>query len=439
MLNLDNRVLSFWELLTTVPSSCGQRKSSTTNKDGTRSAYPRGADNFSKWDSYFDEVVEFANKTLVPCYNIKSRITVDELKGYQEGRDAGCEADIETSLEFATFTILKELLRIMGIKSTFTRGIGDDSVILEPDYIWKFYPEFSDEKGFFRVPIEVKPFWSFLVNRRNLASQYASDLRIYGDSACIRGCEQIYGYSSFNLTRYSILTTQHVLYCFKRLGNSQLAVSDSIPLEGIKFQNIDVSVFACWLFILFNAREDGIYSSPNGTPTNYEFSDPEKTIALKVVPRPVLDLYYLRKIRSDQIFFDAVVIGKGAVGTVIPGMLFGTPLIIFKLYDVFHDPSYIETSKKEVETYKTLKSLQGSLIPKFYGYFKYHGVIIIALEDCGKPISEMEYGLFENQIEEGKVQMEYLGVTHNDLKLRDGIYPNILNKDGNIKFIDFHL
>jgi hypothetical protein len=36
-------------------------------------------------------------------------------------------------------------------------------------------------------------------------------------------------------------------------------------------------------------------------------------------------------------------------------------------------------------------------------------------------------------------RMKALGVVHGDLELREGIYLNILKKNGDIRFIDFHL
>jgi len=363
------------------------------------------------------------------------------MKRVQRPGDAGCEPDIESSLEITTFQVLEELLQTMGIRSKFLRGKSDSSVILEPDYIWKFWS--NDERGSFRLPIEVKPFWSFPQNV-NLADRYASDMtELKRDSVTIRAVNQTYGYSSFNYTRYAALTTQHELHCFKRNGDSSgessLVISNPIPLGGFKHLDFSITYFASWLFLIWNSREDGIYSSPSGTPLKAMF-DGGTSLPLKQVGSPIQKLYSLREINADQIHFEEkLIIRKGAVGTVVSGQLLGTPLIKFKMYDTYHDPDYLQVSEGEVSTYKVLRDLQGSVIPRFYGYFNYHGIIILALEDCGEPVSESEYGLFQKTIERCVAALRSLGVDHRDLELRDGVYPNILKKGDEIRIIDFHL
>lgn len=191
---------------------------------------------------------------------------------------------------------------------------------------------------------------------------------------------------------------------------------------------------------MFSAREDGIYSSPKGTPLNATFPDPDTKITFQPTKSPIRKLYSLREIKADQIHFEEnLVIGKGAVGTVVPGKLYGTPMIKFKMYDTYHDSSYNELSQKETLTCKKLKVLQGKVIPKFYGYFNYHGIIILALEDCGVPVSEDEYLSYKLKIDQCIKALREKGVEHRDLELRGGVYPNILRKGDDIRIIDFHL
>ncbi len=176
--------LTFYEILTTIPAPCGKRETRTTNTKGTLPTYPRSADNFTTWSTFAEEVFNFASTELPQYINVESRITKNVMEAFQGPGDAGCEPDIESSLEITTFKVLKELLRIMGINSSFTRGKGDSSVILDPDYVWKFYSEGND-RGNFRLPIEVKPFFSFPANE-NLAVKYKKDMIDSGDSKTIR-------------------------------------------------------------------------------------------------------------------------------------------------------------------------------------------------------------------------------------------------------------
>ncbi|KAI9353448.1 hypothetical protein BDR26DRAFT_2101 [Obelidium mucronatum] len=433
--------LKFSDLLHTVPAASWKRKSRSTDTKETLPTYPRAAKHFIIWNSFAKEVHEFAESELSKYLTMESNITANQLKYAQRIESAGCEADIECSLKNTTFDILEELLRLMGIGSFFSRGKGDPAVILEPDYIWKYFVG-ERENAYFRLPIEVKPFWSF-PQQINLATRYKSDLEaaarsnITHESEAVRGVNQMYGYSSFNCSRYAALTTQHELHCFKRSGVlSTVEISNPIPLSGISYQGNHLSFFTCWLFLLWNAREKGIYASPAGSP-------PEATIAenkvLRQIDAPIQKLYTLLEIDADQIHFAQTLrIGKGAVGSVVSGSLKDAPELKFKLYDVYHEPNYVDISEREVAIYKQLGKLQGVVIPKFYGYFNYHGILIIAMEDCGDPLTTEEYPLFKVKVDECIAKLLEFGVMHQDLEACDGIYPNILRLGDNIRIIDFH-
>jgi len=275
---------------------------------------------------------------------------------------------------------------------------------------------------------------------QNLAVLYRSELeRKRGNSIVVRAINQVFVYASFNCNLYSVITTQHELHCFKRIGDSTLTVSDAIPLKGVRYQDTEISFFTCWLFILFNAKEDGMYTSCDGSPTGILFPIPKSIVSLNQVKSPIQKLYSLRRIKADDIFFEKnPIIRKGAVGSVISGKLYNIEMK-FKLYDVFHDANYMKCIKKEVYTYKKLESLQGSVIPNFHGVFHYGGIVLIALEDCGLPLMKKEYDTFHKVIGKGIAKMEALGVVHDDLVPRDGMYPNILKKKDEIRIIDFHL
>ncbi|ORY30468.1 hypothetical protein BCR33DRAFT_566381 [Rhizoclosmatium globosum] len=397
------------------------------------------------WTTFNQEVYDFSQSELTPYLKLESEITINQMKVFQRAADAGCESDIESSLEYTTFGILVELLRLMGVDSSFSRGKGDSSVILEPDYIWKVLVE-NRKQAHFRLPVEVKPFWSFPRNV-NLAVKYLSDLEDSKaksgstESVTVRGVNQMYGYSSFNYSRYAALTTQHELLCFKRSGiPSSVKISNPIPLAGVTYLDHHVSYMTCWLFLLWSARENGIYASPAGSPSTTILPD-HKSLPLRPINAPIRGLYELRAINANQIHFtQTLTVAKGAVGTVVTGDLHNHPGLKFKLYDAYHDSRYVEISMKEVAMYKTLESLQGMVIPRFYGYFNYHGIILIAMEDCGSPLTVEEYSLYETRAGNCITALQKLGIYHQDLEARDGKYPNILKSQcgTKIRIVDFN-
>ena len=123
----------------------------------------------------------------------------------------------------------------------------------------------------------------------------------------------------------------------------------------------------------------------------------------------------------------------------VTGRLEHTEEIKFKLIDSFHRSDAISVAENEVLIYKTLEKIQGDVIPKFYGYFNLHGIIILALEDCGVPLKRHQYRRFESVITASINKLDRYGVQHDDLlEARGGVYPNILIKDDKIKLIDFH-
>ncbi|KAJ3054907.1 hypothetical protein HDU99_007671, partial [Rhizoclosmatium hyalinum] len=290
------------------------------------------------------------------------------MKVFQRGLNAGCERDVESSLESSTFAVLVELLLLMDIGSSFFRGDGDSSVILEPDYVWKLLTDPNCN-----LLIEVKPFWLF-PEQVDLAAQYEKDLTTSKDplaiteSVTVQALNQMYMYMSLNSCRYAALTTQHELHCFKRCGTSNVQISSPIPLAGIMHLDNHLSYFECWLFMLYNARQRGITASHSDSASSNSFAE-YNLQSLEPIHAPFQSLYYhLREINANQIrFTETHAFAKGAVGTVITGDLYNQPGLKFKLYDAYHDPLYVDISMKEVAMYKTLESLQGTIIPLFYG------------------------------------------------------------------------
>ena len=75
----------------------------------------------------------------------------------------------------------------------------------------------------------------------------------------------------------------------------------------------------------------------------------------------------------------------------------------------------------------------------FHGFFNLHGLLIIALEDCGEPVTQEMYPSLKEKIDAAVSRIRECNVDHNDLECRDGEYPNILQRDGDIRIIDFHV
>ena len=159
----------------TVPTACSRRSSTTSNKDGTDASFPREPENFRIWTTFEEELLAF-HETLREHYNKVGTLTSKQLLIYKKHTDAGCETDVETSLQKTTFPLLVELLQIIGIESDYARGISVRSVILNADFVWGFKSDWDEL--LYRLIIEVKPFWSLVDESKNLSVEYAEKEKI---------------------------------------------------------------------------------------------------------------------------------------------------------------------------------------------------------------------------------------------------------------------
>jgi hypothetical protein len=239
--------------------------------------------------------------------------------------------------------------------------------------------------------------------------------------------------------RYGILTTYQDTYFLRRKGDSTLFMSAPI-VRG-------PGILKCWLYVLFRASEEGVYSSPTGSP--FEF-DKQSLVLIENQKGPLftekkLHKYNLVPIKASQIHLADLLernrgaVSKGICGSVISGSIYGKENIKFKILDSFNNSKALEICQHEIMIYIALESLQGIAIPMFYGFFNLHGFLILALEDCGNPVTEAEYPSLKGKIETVNRQIKQLNVDHNDLECRNGIYPNILVNNGNVRIIDFHI
>jgi hypothetical protein len=401
----------------------------STNKDGTVPTNPRECGhNFEQWENFDEEVEAFYSGK---CSQIGSTV-VDFSPGLMESLNCGSEYEVQDRFLTNIAKPLKVLLSSLGVPSFFKRATGDDQVLFDPDFVWKIGNETECNLG---VVIEVKSWWSFEMFK-NVVTQYEKEIDYEKDTKLVKGIHQIYGYMSYNYLRYGILTTYKGAYFLKR--STEKSKQSILSISQPKFLT-QKSFLKYWLFVLFQSYQEGFYSSPTGDP----FCASDKPIEA-ITLSPNCCRYDLHDIRSSQISFaDNVVqrvVNKGCVGSVISGSISACEEDIkLKMLDSFNNDKALEICKAEISFYKQLESLQGSLIPKFYGFFNLHGFLILALEDCGNPITESEYLQFKDEIDAAVAQIESFGVSHCDLECRGGIYPNILNKDGSIRIIDFHV
>ena len=410
--------MSFDQLLSCSLPVLTHSKAKTESKSGTVPTYPTECGvEFKKWSSFDTMVEQFCR------YKLQN--VVGEFQKQTFLQD-GCrnEMGVQVSVFINIGKTLSNLLGAIGIPAHFSFPQGDNQVAFNPDIVCKILKE-NDEK--LAVVIEVKPWWAFPMHD-DAPNEYWEDIgRSNNESILVRGIQQIYGYMSFNYLRYGILTTYHGAYFLKRVNQSTLLISAA------KYIN-DPDYLKYWMYLIAEADAEGCYSSPTGDPFARK----------SLVPIKSADRYTLSPINSLQIQFSDLInmkkgVDNGALGTVFGGNLESQEDIKFKMVDSFNTAGALQLCETEVMFYKQLEELQGSVIPKFYGYFNLHGFLILALQDCGSPINQTEFFSLKTKIDKAVKKLDEFGVDQNDLECRDGVYPNILCKDGEVRIIDFHV
>lgn len=437
---------TFETLLKVEVPDLNKYESTTTNKDGTVPTYPRECGrSFQVWDTFDKEVKEFYQTDA----NILDKLpmVLSDVEFAFNRKACGNEDEVHDRILNNFALPLESLLGALGIISLFKRPAGDNQVLFNPDIVWKIGAELNSNLG---LVIEVKPWWSFECID-DIVVQYHEDIEKEAkDTKVVKALQQLYGYMSYNYMRYGILTTYKSTYFLRRMGNSTLTISKPIPLSGGKLH-----ILQYWLFVLCKSHQEGFYSSPAGNPFDTIFYTGGKPFQQKLKPIVFKSGMYQNKkynlvdIQNSQIKFADLTerkygsLSRGCCGAVISGSILNNDDIKFKTIDSFNNAGAMEICLKEISVYEMLESLQGSLIPFFYGFYNLHGILIMALEDCGSPLAVSDYPLFQAQIIDALKTINNLGLKHCDLESRESngqkVYPNILVKEDKIRIIDFHI
>ncbi|KAJ3250173.1 hypothetical protein HK103_003791 [Boothiomyces macroporosus] len=409
-------------------------ETTTSNRTGTVSTYPRECGrSFKDWDTFYQELAAFYHEEKIV------KAMESELQNVEfafNKKPCGSEKEVEHRTLTNFGSPLEILLQALGIPSLFKDPQGDNQVLFNPDIVWKIGPELNNNLG---LVIEVKTWWDFDAID-HIVDQYHEDVdkKKDQDTKIVKALQQIYGYMSYNYMRYGILTTYKHTYFLRRMGKSTLAISKPIPLDGIH----DYSILQCWLFVLCKSHQEGFYSSPAGHPSQPTFKTETITFTNDIYETVKYNLVH---INSSQIHFaDLIerkygVMSRGACGAVISGSIYGYDNIKLKTVDSFNIPKALEICQKETAIYHKLENLQGRIIPRFFGFFNLHGILILALEDCGTPLKDTEFDAYQEKVDAAIKEINSYGVKHADLESRSQVYPNILLKGNCIRIIDFHI
>lgn len=351
------------------------------------------------------------------------------------------ERAVESYLEYVTFLSaasywnqLYGLPRFDNVKKGKFERVAGRSAIGDPDFIWTL-----DDCPGAKAVIEIKTPW-VLPSLDNASSRLATECaaRFEDDtlarSNLLTAVQQSFIYMTLNNLRYGALTTfDETIFLRKVERDSQDGERSVIEFSpAIKCDVSDpLGIVAAWLFFINTVESDPrwMYASPVGSQAvSKDLLVPQQFVGdgTRYDPR---DLQKCINFKS--------IIGRGHAGAVVVGSYGDEDDVVFKTIDLKTHPHGREQFDQEVQVYRDLEELQGSVIPKFYAYGNYYGLLqIMVLEHVGRPITEQEYLDRKDDIDNAIKMINNMGYKHNDLFPR-----NIMINDetGGIRIIDFGL
>ncbi|KAI3654883.1 hypothetical protein MP228_000263 [Amoeboaphelidium protococcarum] len=251
------------------------------------------------------------------------------------------------------------------------------------------------------IPVEVKSMWAFDVGDE--LSDVLNDGANDDYQKVKKVVSQVYGYMSINHCKYGILCTYDKFYFLKRDGSQQGSTLLIIKMVH-RDQSAPYTVVKALSALILAACEDHFYSSPYSTPPCSRSS--------------ILRGGFAKEARYQR---------------------------VIKLVDVAKCPDAAADLAREVRAYQLLELLQGTVIPKFYGYIDLAGSFdCLLIEDLGAGLEDDECNDIESQIiDKVKLQlaqMHQLGVAHGDIALRNIIiHRDSLesNRHDAVRILDF--
>ncbi|KAI3641993.1 hypothetical protein MP228_011548 [Amoeboaphelidium protococcarum] len=356
------------------------------------------------------------------------------------------EQQVQALCDYTLFAVVSECCRSLSQHNDYAYfgsncgfvPISGSSVLGDPDRIW-----LSDEgKELSKLTVEIKTPWAIdsLVDLIPSYNQQYVDFETKkqkcNDEAetvhkgkIIRAVEQVYVYMTINRHRYGVLTTFDETIFFRKVedtdqqGRSVLECSPVIKCS----QRQPYTLVAAWIYLLSLIESSGkewLYVPP-----------PISSVQSAALFREAHVVSY-KSVALDAYCHWTNVIYRGRYGAVALGNLADQQGVIFKTVDLSKKPNALQKFNNEVEVYKALESLQGTVIPKFFAYGTLCGMLlVIVLENVGQTMTTEQYSERKADVQEALDKIHALGYRHGDVRL-----PNMtIDSSGRVRIIDFEM
>ncbi|KAI3629613.1 hypothetical protein MIR68_011048 [Amoeboaphelidium protococcarum] len=356
------------------------------------------------------------------------------------------ESQVQALCDSTLFTVLSVCCRSLSQHNDYAyfgsncgfAPVSGSSVLGDPDRIW-----LSDEdKTLSKLTVEFKTPWAIeslfdLIPRYNegyvdfeTKKQKCTDAvdKVH-KGKIIRAVEQIYVYMTLNRHRYGVLTTFNETVFFRKVEDpdqEERSVLECSPV--IRCSQIQpYTLVGAWIYLLSlieRSANDWMQASPHSS-----------TVVSPALIRKAHVISY-KSVNLDAYCHWTNIIYRGRFGAVALGNFADQQGVIFKTVDLSKKPNALQKFNNEVEVYKALDSLQGTVIPKFIAYGTLCGMLqVIVLENVGSYMNTEQFGKRKVDVYDALDKIHALGYRHGDVRL-----PNMtVDSCGRVRIIDFEM
>ena len=382
-------------------------------------------DILESWSNFDSEVEDYSHNYVSPKIDLFKESKNNHRFNSTRGTSVCCESDVSSAF-FGVKDAVEYFSGGLGIHGEFS-GANGQNLIGVPDLIWtEVFPNI--QKEIVKLAIEIKTPWALTEFTAEDLQNPKQDLKTV--------LSQIYGYMSLNHLKYGVLTTYNCTYFLRRIpppsdAEVQLSTLQISPaIHSHSADGLSNRLLFSWLYLLHLLHsQEYLYNSPRGTQINSVVSSVKNLMQHKYEMLDMSPNHF--KFSKPFVYNDAVSVVKGEFYKDSTSSI----KCLFKIVDSSKLKENALELRNEVQVYSALESLQGTVIPVFYGYYSILGGIhLIAIEDCGPSIPMTEISLESRNLFltalEAFHSSRYL---HGDIRLENFVYAS----NSTVKIIDF--